>query len=247
MIKLSNEETVTLQSIISVDGTSRTEVIASIKDSSLKGAPGAILGRAQKEGLIKKVTLNNEVAYVLINEIGGENKDKLKVTPEEWAKCNRQMHQIDKTFQKEKITFEAFCIYIEGFKRYTGVGFCTNSEKTIEKFNKNGLFHPFNQRNLNEFEKRTLEIDEKEIASFIENKGVYRHKQINGKKVWGIGRAAIVLVDEITYCEKCHHKWGYKGKKTFHNFNPEKKIEGNENSFGDGIEIMKKLKTLYGE
>lgn len=247
MIKLSNEETVTLQSIISVDGTSRMEVIASIKASSLKGAPGAILGRAQKAGLIKKVSRNNEIAYILIKEIGGENEEKLKVSSEEWAKCNRQMHQINKTFEKGEITFETFCIYIEGFKRYTGVGFCTNSEKTIEKFNENGLFHPFNQRNLNEFEKRTLEVDEKEINSFIKNKRKYSDKTINNRKVWGIGRAAIVLVDDITYCKECHHKRGYKGKKTFHNFNPEKKIEGNENSFGDGIEIMKKLKTLYGE
>ena len=72
--QITNEESVTLQSIVSVDGTSRMEVMGAIKASkALRGQPGALLARAVKAGLIKKENTKSGVFYYLIN--GGENTE----------------------------------------------------------------------------------------------------------------------------------------------------------------------------
>lgn len=169
---------------------------------------------------------------------------ELKISPEEWAKCNKQMIQMEELFVESKISFEHFCTIYQAFDRYTGIGYCAQHEKTVEEFNKRGLFHPFNKRELRRFEKRNPQKIEEEIHSFVENKNKYFRKEINGKIVWGIGRAAITLVDEIIYDEQAYRKWNCKGK-TFHNF---KRMKSHKrNSFDNGIEIMRELRDLYGE
>ena len=170
---------------------------------------------------------------------------KAKIAPEKWAKANKQMIEKEKAFVRGEISFEMFCVIYQAFDKYTGTGYCAKYDETVEEFNKRGLYHPFNKGELRSFEKRSLKVSEDEINRFIKNKERYSHKEVNGKLVWGIGRAAIVLVDEIIYDEEAYSKWSCKGK-TFHNFNPKVKSK-NKNSFGNGIEIMKKLINLYGE
>ena len=77
--QFTNEETVTLQSIVSVNGTSRMEVLKGLKahSNTFRGHPGAILGHAIKAGLIKKEIVGSDVIYYFVNNNkGGETMEK---------------------------------------------------------------------------------------------------------------------------------------------------------------------------
>lgn len=87
---------------------------------------------------------------------------------------------------------------------------------------------------------------DRELFKFLSNKRIKNKildKEIDGKRIWGIGKKAITLVDGITYDYSCEHPRVAIGSKDFHNF----KKEGikNKHTSYDGIEIMRKIAKKY--
>lgn len=78
---ITKEESVILQSIIAVDGTSRKEVVRSIDE---------LLSRAQEAGLIKEVITDNGVTYYPNNNKGGEKTETPK-SPSKISKEDREL------------------------------------------------------------------------------------------------------------------------------------------------------------
>lgn len=179
-----------------------------------------------------------------IKEIGGENK------LEKAHEYFNQMILIEEKLVKGEISLERFLIYLGAFEReLVRLNTCHSKywphyEETIGIFNKNGLYHPYNKKILIEFKKRDSdEALNEEIRKFVRNKSHYKDVRIRGKEVWGIDNAAIVLVNEVTYDEKCARQRGYRGRKEFHNYFYK---TGKPSSYDDGIEIMRELKEEYG-
>lgn len=87
---------------------------------------------------------------------------------------------------------------------------------------------------------------DRELFKFLSDRRIKNRildKEFNGKRIWGIGKKAITLVDGITYDYGCEHPRAAIGSKDFHNF----KKEGikNKHTSYDGIEIMRKIAKKY--
>lgn len=128
--KITKEESVTLQSIVTVDGTSRKEVLNGIKKSGVKGHPGALLGRAVKSGLLNKKSTSSGVFYYL-----NENKS-IEASSEVSSEVKDMIWEIA---EHKKEVFKAFPHIFGGIKsiEYNG------KAVTIKNSKKGKLFYNF--------------------------------------------------------------------------------------------------------
>lgn len=139
--KISEKESVTLQSIVAVDGTSRMEVLDALKASKIKSAPGALLNRAKNAGLIKKVEKESGVFYFLINNKGGENMEKtIKASKETKPEVSEEVREM--IWQIAEHKKEVFRLYPNIFGGIRSIEY--NGKAVTMKHSKKGkLFYNF--------------------------------------------------------------------------------------------------------